>query len=100
MAAAEDIHEAVRPALAAYESMRRSKAAYFTLLNDIDRKTRDGEAPSLAASLQLERLLGAHTGAVRTFTAAMAQVTEPAAREELVRTLSALTGEPFPPAST
>ena len=75
----------------AYLAMRDSKAAYFTLLTAIDQRSRGGGEPTtIAESLLLEKLLGAHSMSVQRFGTAMAAVTDPAAREALIRAISAL----------
>ncbi len=74
--------------------MRDSKSAYFGLLMEIDQRSRDGGEPTtIAESLLLEKLLGAHTESVQRFSTAMAAVTEPAAREALIREISALNAQ-------
>ena len=71
--------------------MREGKSAYFTLLSQIDQRTRDGGEPvTLAESLLLEKLLGEHSASVHRFSAAMAAVTDPAARAALMREISAV----------
>lgn len=71
--------------------MRESKSAYFTLLSRIDQRSRDGGEPtSMAEGLLLEKLLGEHNVAVQRFSAAMAAVTDPVARDLLIREISAL----------
>ena len=69
--------------------MREGKSNYFTLLSEIDRRARDGGGPAtLAESLLLEKLLEEHGALVHRFSAAMAAVTDPAAREALIREIS------------
>lgn len=70
--------------------MRQCKTAYFNLLSEIDQRVRDGGAPaSIAESLLLETRLAEHGAAVQAFSGAMAAVSEPAAREALIRAISA-----------
>jgi hypothetical protein len=71
--------------------MRESKASYFNLLSEIDQRARDGGEPAtLAEGVVLEKLLGEHSASVHRFSAAMAAVTDPAAREALMREISVL----------
>jgi len=77
-----------RDAWEAYLAMRAGKSNYFTLLSEIDQRSRDGGAPAtIAESLLLEKLLGEHSAAVHRFSAAMAAVTDPDAREALIRAI-------------
>ena len=75
----------------AYLALREGKSAYFTLLSQIDQRARDGGEPTTAAeSLLLEKLLEQHSASVQRFSAAMAAVTDPAAREALIRAITAM----------
>lgn len=85
-----DLPPDARHAWHAYLAMRACKNAYFGLLSEIDLRTREGGAPaSIAESLLLETRLADHGAAVQAFSAAMAAVREPAAREALIRAISA-----------
>jgi len=84
-----DLPQSAEPAWHAYLAMGESKAKYFTLLSRIDQRARDGGEPTtLAESVLLEKLLGEHSASVHRFSAAMAAVTDPAAREALIREIS------------
>ena len=73
----------------AYLAMREGKSKYFTLLSRIDQRARDGGEPAtLAEGVLLEKLLEEHSASVHRFSAAMAAVTDPAAREALIREIS------------
>ncbi len=75
----------------AYLAMREGKSAYFTLLSRIDQRSRDGGEPTtMAESLLLEKLLAEHSASVHRFSAAMAAVKGPAAREALIRAITAM----------
>ena len=91
MAESRDLPVAARDAWQCYLAMRESKAAYFGLLSEIDQRSRDGGEPTtIAESLLLERRLGEHSTSVQRFSTAMAAVTDTAAREALIREISAL----------
>ncbi len=78
-----------RKAWDAYVEMGRSKSAYFGYLQDLDRKYRHGGNPTLAESLQLEKLLKAHDEKVTAFNRAMKNVVDREARELLLQKISA-----------
>lgn len=83
-----DLPAEVRAALEAYHQMGQSKQTYFSLLQELDEKYRDGGAPSIAENLQLEKFLKVHDENVSAFNEAMQAVTEPAARELLLAKLT------------
>lgn len=72
----------------AYQAMGNSKAAYFSLLQELDQKYREGGTPSIVENLQLEKLLAAHNEKVAAFNAAMQAVTDKEARELLLKKLT------------
>lgn len=79
----------------AYQAMSRSKVEYFSLLQELDQKYREGGTPSIAENLQLEKLLKAHDVKVTVFNDAMSNVTDRAAREILLKKLtSGTSGSP------
>lgn len=81
-------HEA-RAAWQSYLAMRVCKDAYFGLLSEIDQRARDGGTlASIAETLLLETRLAAHGVAVRAFGSALTAITDPAAREALIRAIS------------
>ena len=87
----DELPTAAQAAWHAYLAMRAGKSAYFGLLSEIDQRTRDGGEPTtLAESLLLEKLLAEHSALVHRFSAAMAAVTDPAARAALMREISAM----------
>ena len=91
MTAADSLPPSAHNAWQTYLAMRESKASYFKLLSEIDLRSRDGGEPTtLAESLLLEKLLEEHSASVHRFSAAMAAVTDPAAREALIREISTL----------
>jgi hypothetical protein len=91
MTAVDSLPPTAHNAWQAYLVMCDSKASYFNLLSEIDLRSREGGEPTtLAESLLLERRLEEHSAAVHRFSAAMAAVTDPAAREALIREISRL----------
>ena len=78
----------------AYKAMSRSKAEYFNLLQELDRKYREGGSPSIAENLQLEKLLKVHDGKVAAFNEAMNNVADKEAREMLLKKLTSETSGP------
>lgn len=72
----------------AYREMGVSKSAYFTFLQEIDKKYKEGGEPSIAENLQLEKLLEVHDKKVRAFNEAMQNIVDGEARELLVKKLS------------
>jgi hypothetical protein len=71
----------------AYQVMGKSKVEYFSLLQEIDQKYKQGGSPSIAENLQLEKLLTTHSEKVAAFNAAMQAVTDKEARELLLKKL-------------
>lgn len=80
--------EEAQRAWKAYRDMGASKKAYFGFLQEIEEKYREGGEPTIAESLQLEKLLEAHDIKVRAFNEAMQHVVDSEARELLVKKLS------------
>ena len=78
----------VHKAWKAYQAMRESKSLYFGLLTDIDQQYREGGSPTLAETLQLEKLLRQHDDKVAAFNEAMAAITDAEARKLLLDKLS------------
>ena len=78
----------------AYQVMGKSKIEYFGLLQEIDRKYKQGGSPTIAENLQLEKLLKSHGEKVAAFNEAMQSVTDKTARELL---LNKLMGDATPP---
>ena len=86
--------EEAQAAWDAYQVMGKSKIEYFGLLQEIDRKYREGGTPTLAENLQLEKLLKAHSEKVTAFNEAMQSVTDKTAREKLMKKLMGDTSPP------
>ena len=78
----------------AYQAMSRSKAEYFGLLQELDRKYREGGGPSIAENLQLEKLLKIHDGKVTAFNDAMYNVVDKDVRVMLLKKLTSGTSGP------
>lgn len=78
----------------AYQAMSRSKAEYFGLLQELDRKYREGGGPSIAENLQLEQLLKIHDGKVTAFNDAMHNVVDKDVRVTLLKKLTSGTSGP------
>ncbi|HKK16448.1 MAG TPA: hypothetical protein VJ981_07050 [Gammaproteobacteria bacterium] len=83
-----DLPAEVRAALEAYQQMGQSKTTYFSLLQELDEKYKQGGEPSIAENLQLEKFLRSHDENVAAFSEAMQAVTDPEARELLLEKLS------------
>ena len=71
----------------AYQAMCASKDDYFSLLQALDEKYKNGGEPGIAESLKLEQLLSAHDKKVKLFNQAMAAVTGPEAKRQLMELL-------------
>lgn len=84
----DDLTEEARIAYQAFQDMSKSKQAYFSLLQDIDTKYKEGGAPSIAENLQLEKLLGVHDKNVVAFNTAMAAVEDVESRNALISLMS------------
>lgn len=79
-----DLPKEAQAAWDAYREMSFSKAAYFSLLQELDQKYKEGGEPTIAENLQLEKLLKAHDEKVIAFNEAMKNVVDPYAREKLL----------------
>ena len=85
---ADGLTEEARIAYQAFQDMSKSKQAYFSLLQDIDTKYKEGGAPSIAENLQLEKLLSVHDKNVIAFNTAMAAIEDIEARTALIKLMS------------
>ncbi len=81
---------AAEAVLAAFESMRDSKHAYFSLLQHLDEQYRQWGQPSELEKQQLEHLLEAHNVAVQAFNQAMSRVEDTDDRLLLIQRMNAL----------
>ena len=75
-------------AFRAFQDMSKSKQAYFSLLQEIDIKYKNGGAASIAENLLLEKLLGEHDKNVVAFNTAMAAVEDFDAKTALIKLMS------------
>ena len=85
----ENLSPEIAAAWQAYQSMCASKDDYFTLLQTLDEKYKSGGEPGIAESLKLEQLLGEHDRKVKLFNQAMAAITGPEAKQQLMELLKA-----------
>ncbi len=85
---AEDLSPETAAAWQAYRSMCSSKDDYFSLLQALDEKYKSGGEPGIAENLRLEKLLGEHDLKVKQFNQAVAAITDPDAKQQLVELLT------------
>ena len=90
--ATEKLSPEIETAWQAYQSMCASKDDYFSLLQALDEKYKNGGEPGIAESLRLEQLLSEHDKKVKLFTRAMAAITSPDAKLQLMELLKAAAG--------
>lgn len=83
----EELSEEAKVAYQAFVDMSKSKEAYFSYLQDIDTKYKDGGGPSIAENLQLEKLLNEHDKNVLAFNTAMTAVEDIDSRNALIKLL-------------
>ena len=83
----EDLSPETAAAWQAYRSMCASKDDYFSLLQALDEKYKNGGEPGIAENLRLEKLLSEHDGKVKLFNQAVAAITDPGAKQQLVELL-------------
>jgi len=67
--------------------MCSSKDDYFSLLQALDEKYKSGGEPGIAENLRLEKLLSEHDRKVKQFNQAVAAITDPGAKQQLVELL-------------
>ncbi|MCG8380198.1 MAG: hypothetical protein MI865_12100 [Proteobacteria bacterium] len=84
----EELSEEAKVAYQAFVDMSKSKEAYFSYLQDIDTKYKDGGGPSIAENLQLEKLLNEHDKNVLAFNTAMAAIEDADSRNALIKLMS------------
>ena len=84
---AEDLSPETAAAWQAYRSMCSSKDEYFSLLQALDEKYKSGGEPGIAENLRLEKLLSEHDRKVKQFNQAVAAITDPGAKQQLVELL-------------
>ena len=72
----------------AYQEMRESKNTYFSLLQEIDIKYKDGGEASNDETEELSKLLAAHSEKVNAFNDAMSAVEDFDAKEALIKLMS------------
>ena len=85
--ATEDLTPETVAAWQAYQSMCSSKDDYFALLQTLDEKYKSGGEPGIAENLRLEKLLSEHDRKVKQFNQAVAAITDPGAKQQLVELL-------------
>ena len=90
--ATEKLSPEIETAWQAYQSMCASKDDYFSLLQALDEKYKNGGEPGIAESLRLEQLLSEHDKKVKLFSRAMAAITGPDAKLQLMELLKAAAG--------
>ena len=83
----EDLSPETAAAWQAYQSMCASKDEYFSLLQALDEKYKNGGEPGIAESLKLEQLLSEHDRKVKLFNQALSAITDPGAKQQLVELL-------------
>ena len=83
----DDLSPETAAAWQAYRSMCSSKDDYFSLLQTLDEKYKNGGEPGIAENLRLEKLLGEHDRKVKQFNQAVAAITDPGAKQQLVELL-------------
>ncbi len=84
----DDLTEEAKIAYQAFQDMGKSKQTYFSFLQEIDIKYKQGGAASIAENLQLEKLLGIHDKNVVAFNTAMTAVKDIEARNALIKLMS------------
>jgi hypothetical protein len=72
----------------AFQEMRDSKQTYFTLLQEIDNKYKDGGEANNEETEELEKLLALHSKKVEAFNNAMSAVEDFEARDALIKLMS------------
>ena len=85
----ENLSPEIAAAWQAYQSMSASKDDYFSLLQALDEKYKTGGEPGIAESLRLEQLLSDHDRKVKLFNRAVAAITDPGAKQQLMELLKA-----------
>ncbi|MEM6998240.1 MAG: hypothetical protein AAF419_00195 [Pseudomonadota bacterium] len=75
-------------ALQAYQEMCDSKDIYFTLLQEIDEKYKDGGQANSNETEELAKLLSEHSEKVHAFNTAMSAVEDFEARNALIKLMS------------
>ena len=85
----ENLSPEIAAAWHAYQSMSASKDDYFSLLQALDKKYKNGGEPSIAESLRLEQLLSEHDRKVKLFNQTIAAITSPDAKQQLMELLKA-----------
>ena len=85
----ENLSPEIAAAWHAYQSMSASKDDYFSLLQALDEKYKNGGEPGIAESLRLEQLLSEHDRKVKLFNRAVSTITDPGAKQQLMELLKA-----------
>ena len=80
----EDLKPETVTAWQAYKSMCSSKDDYFSLLQALDEKYKNGGEPGIAENLRLEKLLSEHDKRVKQFNQAVAAISNPDAKQQLM----------------
>ena len=84
----EELSPETAAAWQAYQSMCASKDDYFSLLQALDKKYKNGGEPGIAESLKLEKLLSDHDRKVKLFNRAVSAITDPNAKQQLMELLA------------
>ena len=88
MPSTDELSEAAKIAYQAFVDMSNSKVAHFDRLAEIDAMYETGGAPSLAESLELEKLLAHHDKNVLAFKTAFVAITDDAEKQQLLQLMS------------
>ena len=80
--------EEAQKAWDAYREMGVSKQDYFSFLQELDKKYKEGGTPSIAENLRLEKLLKVHDAKVAAFNEAMQAIEDKSSRELLLKKLT------------
>ena len=70
----QPLAQAALPAWQTYEAMLRTKAAHFSMLEELEEKYRHAGQRTLAEGVRLEQLLQAHDRQVKAFRQALSQL--------------------------
>ena len=87
--AIENLNPETAAAWQAYQAMSVSKDDYFSLLQALDEKYKNSGDPGIAENLKLEQLLSEHDQKVKLFNKAVAAITDPDAKKQLLELLTA-----------
>ncbi len=83
-----NLTEEASAAYQAFQAMRESKQTYFTFLQEIDVKYKEGGEASSNETEELSKLLASHSEKVAVFNDAMKAVEDFEARDALIKLMS------------